>query len=172
MALCLLSSAASADQTDSRLGDLFRELRGAADPVMASRPQNAIWSIWIETEDAEAQALMAAGIAALEARDFKRALAVYDLLVAQHPGYAEAWNKRATVHYLVGDYAASLADIERTLALEPRHFGALSGRGLIQEAQGDDLAAIGSFQAALEIHPNLVSVRRNLAALLARQKPI
>jgi tetratricopeptide (TPR) repeat protein len=126
----------------------------------------------METEDPQATALMEAGIAALDSRSFTAALAVYDVLVEEMPAYAEAWNKRATAHYLVGDYEASLADIERTLALEPRHFGALSGRGLIQHARGDDLAAIESFEAALAIHPNLVSVRRNLEALKARQKPI
>lgn len=171
-ALALLTSQAAADQNDDRLDGLFQELLEVRDPLNARGFENAIWQIWIETDDPQANALMQAGIDALESQAFTAALAVYDVLVDKAPAFAEAWNKRATAHYLVGDYEASLADIDRTLALEPRHFGALSGRGLIQHAQGDDFAAIESFEAALAIHPNLVSVRRNLRALKARQKPI
>lgn len=163
---------AVADQEDPRLDGLFEELREANDPINARGTENAIWQLWIETDDPGAAKAMAAGIAALDARDFEGALAIYDGLVAQAPDYAEAWNKRATTHYLLGNYERSLADIERTLALEPRHFGALAGRGMVQLERGDPLAAIEAFEAALEINPNLVGVRHNLQVLKSRQQPI
>ena len=175
LGLALLSPlplTAAADQTDSRLDALFGELQEVRDPINARGLQNAIWTIWMESDDPGAEAAMTAGIAALDDRDFEKALAIYDDLVESAPDFAEAWNKRATVHYLLGNYEASLEDIEHTLELEPRHFGAITGRGLIQHAQGNDPAAIDSFEQALEIHPHLQSVRQNLEALKARQQPI
>ncbi|SMF46060.1 Tetratricopeptide repeat-containing protein [Tistlia consotensis] len=170
--LAMAPLGAAADQNDPRLDDLFKELKEAGDPINALGIQNAIWQLWLETDDAEAETAMQSGIAALDAHDFEGALKIYDRLVERAPAFAEAWNKRATVEYLLGKYQESLADIAKTLALEPRHFGAITGRGLIQHALGDDLSAIKSFEAALKINPNLVSVRQNLEALKAQQKPI
>ena len=87
--------------------------------------------------------------------DGRTARAAFDLLVAREPGFAEAWNKRATLLYLVGDDDGSIADIQRTLALEPRHFGALSGLGLIFARQERPAQALHSLEAALAVHPQL-----------------
>ena len=77
----------------------------------------------------------------MQAGDYRLALAAFDDLVERNPGFAEAWNKRATLHYLMGNDEASVADIVETLELEPRHFGALSGLALIYERNGQPAAA-------------------------------
>jgi len=81
------------------------------------------------------------------------------------PDFAEAWNKRATVYFLIDDYAASIADIRQTLALEPRHFGALAGLGMIFQAMDRKNDAIQVFERALEINPQLDKVREALEEL-------
>jgi tetratricopeptide (TPR) repeat protein len=93
------------------------------------------------------------------------ALDYFNRLVTLAPDFAEAWNKRATVYYLMGDYRASVLDIERTLELEPRHFGALSGLGLIYDAIEEPAAALRSFEAAVAINPHLDSTRQRIDAL-------
>lgn len=85
--------------------------------------------------------------------------------MAQAPDFAEGWNKRATVQYLLGNQQASEADIDATLALEPFHFGALSGLGLVRMAQGEYFRARSAFLAALEVYPAMLSVKQNLQAL-------
>ena len=89
-------------------------------------------------------------------------------IVAIAPGFAEGWNKRATVHYLLGNYDKSLTDIAETLALEPRHFGALSGRGLVYMALEEEELALDSFEAALEVYPLAHGARHNADALRDR----
>jgi tetratricopeptide (TPR) repeat protein len=81
-------------------------------------------------------------------------IAIFDRVVTTLPDFAEGWNKRATVHYLNEDYTASVIDIERTLVLEPRHFGAISGMGLIFMARGDEAGALRAFEEVLKIHPH------------------
>src|SRR3546814_18294378 len=100
-------------------------------PGEAQQIEGEIWHIWMQSDDGAINGLMRDGVAALSRRDYSHALAKFDQMVVIAPGFAEGWNKRATVHYLLGNYGESLADIAETLALEPRHFGALSGRGLV-----------------------------------------
>jgi tetratricopeptide (TPR) repeat protein len=156
---------AVADQDDPRLAGLFERLEAAADAETARIIEGRIWAIWIESDDAEVTRLMHEGIAAMTAGDYDLALERFDRAVARAPRFAEAWNKRATVFYLMGDYEASVRDIERTLNLEPHHFGALSGLGLIYTAIDRPAAAIRSFEAALAIHPHLEGTRRQVEAL-------
>jgi tetratricopeptide (TPR) repeat protein len=98
-------------------------------------------------------------------RQHARALEYFDRLVEHAPGFAEGWNKRATVYYLMENYEASVLDIERTLELEPRHFGALSGLGMIYDAIGEPAAALRSFEAAVAINPHLDGARQRIEAL-------
>ena len=88
--------------------------------------------------------------------------------LAEQPEFAEAWNKRATVLYLMGDYQRSVADVEQTLALEPRHFGALAGLGLINLALDREVAALRAFEAALNIHPQQPGLRAKIKELRTR----
>jgi len=161
-----------ADQTDARLDPLFAQLK-AADGVAAAEPIEArIWQIWGQSGDAETDGMMAAGNMALATQDGEQALAAFDQVVRRAPNFAEGWNKRATTLYLLGRYLDSEADIARVLALEPRHFGALSGLGLC-EAQRDRLPeAVAAFQRALAVNPNMPGVIvniRNLQAEIAKR---
>lgn len=151
----VLAAPAVADQRDPRLEDLFQRLRSTADEGEAQRIQGGIWRIWMEARDREADELMRQGVQAMALQQLARALRSFDRLVAQTPEFAEAWNKRATVHYLMGNFGASVRDIQQTLALEPRHFGALSGLGLIYDAVEQPAAALRSLEAAIAINPHL-----------------
>ena len=165
---CALLAPASADQRDPRLDGLFEQLRFASGFGAAQILEQQIWQIWLQSDDRAVTLLMRDGMAAMGRNDFRRALGKFDQIVAIAPDFAEGWNKRATVHYLMGNHTASLSDISRTLELEPRHFGALSGQGLVYIALEDEVRALEAFEAALAVHPNLVSARRNAEILRKR----
>jgi tetratricopeptide (TPR) repeat protein len=156
---------ALADQQDLRLEGLFTRLQTTSDPAEAEAAQRQIWEIWIDADDSVADRLMQGGIQAMATGQHGLALEYFDRLVERAPDFAEAWNKRATVHYLLDDYDASVLDIERTLALEPRHFGALSGLGMIYDAIGKPGAALRSYEAAVAINPHLEGTRQRIDAL-------
>jgi tetratricopeptide (TPR) repeat protein len=156
---------ALADQQDFRLDGLFARLQTTSSRPEAEAAQRQIWLIWTECDDSQADRLMQGGIQAMAARRHGLALQYFDRLVERAPDFAEGWNKRATVHYLMEDYAASVFDIERTLELEPRHFGALSGLGMIYDAIGEPAAALRSFEAAVAINPHLDGTRQRIDEL-------
>ena len=164
----LAADAARADQSDARLDGLFERLKAATEPAEGKAIEVRIWDIWLRTDEPQAARLMAEGIEAMSRGAYADALDRFDRLVELAPGFAEAWNKRATVHYLMGNHAASVADIIRTLELEPRHFGALSGLGLIYLDLGESAAALRSFEAALAIDPHLEGVRERVEELRRR----
>lgn len=172
LALALLLPAvpdpARARQGDPRLEELFTRLKAAPSAADAAPVEQAIWAIWIEAGDAGKDALMVRGTEALSRRDYLAARESLDALVRQAPDFAEAWNKRATLHFATGDYRASVEDIQATLRLEPRHFGALSGLGLIYLAIDRPEAATRSFEAALAIHPNLPGAKAHVEMLKER----
>lgn len=168
LALAAPSGGALADQLDPRLDALFQRLKATADPAEGTAIGARIWRIWTRAEEAEESRLMGLGLAAMARGAHDEALGYFDRLVGRSPDFAEAWNKRATLHYLVGDYEASVADIIRTLELEPRHFGALSGLGLIYLALDEPAAALKSFEAALAINPHLEGVRERIEELRRR----
>ena len=161
-------SCARADQDDGRLVILFGELQRTADAAAAEKLTEQIWNIWHETEDDEARELLTRGITAMVQESYQDALLAFDGLVRLKPDFAEGWNKRATVYYLVGDYVASIRDVQQTLALEPRHFGALSGLGLIYMALGRDGEALSAFEAALAVNPHLPGPLQHVRELKER----
>jgi tetratricopeptide (TPR) repeat protein len=156
---------ALADQQDPRLVGLFERLQETPNPTEAQAVEQQIWRLWLESNDAAIDRLMFEGIAAMHAQRYDAALRAFDRMVEQAPGFAEGWNKRATVHYLMGDWEASVVDIQRTLALEPRHFGALSGLGLIYDALEQPEAALRSYEATLELNPHSESTRLRVQEL-------
>jgi tetratricopeptide (TPR) repeat protein len=155
----------AADQNDSRLDTLFAQLLTAPGIGEARPIEISIWEVWTLSDDSAVAELMKESAAAMSRRDYPRALRYLDQVVAIAPEYAEGWNRRATVYYLAGRYEDSLADIARTLALEPRHFGALSGRGLVLTELEREEEALRSFEEALTIHPHLIGARINADAL-------
>ena len=160
-----LAMPAAADQDDPRLDRLFEQLYHAPDPVVARAVEHAIWNIWLSSDDDVINALMAEGVAAMQRRDYPVALRSFDSMVELAPEFAEGWNKQATLYYLMGAYQNSLDDIVRTLELEPRHFGALSGRGMILHDLGRNEEALTAFEAALDVNPQMPGARVNVEAL-------
>ena len=154
VAAILLAAAVSADQRDPRLRALFGALSEAPDSGAALTIETEIWRIWLDGGDSELNELMAQGIEAMSAQRFRDAAGRFTELILAAPAFAEAWNKRATVYYLMNRFEDSVRDIERTLALEPRHFGAISGMGLIFLERGDEEGALDAFEKVLEIHPH------------------
>ena len=161
----LLPLVAAAKQGDPRLDGLFARLKAATTQAEAAPVEAEIWAVWGEAPDPESGALLARAEAAIGRRDYTDALDALDALVEKAPDFAEAWNKRATVRYLVHDYRGSVLDIRRTLALEPRHFGALSGLGLVYLALDDPKAAARSFEAALALYPLMPGAKAHLEML-------
>lgn len=160
---------ARADQTDPRLDDLFSRLSSAGVGEVLTI-ERSIWHIWAESDDEAISTLMGQGMTAMARGDLSGALGKFDQIVTIAPDYAEGWNKRATVFFLIGNYPESLYDIKRTLALEPRHFGALSGRGLVYVELGEEELALQSFEAALAINPRLTGAEKNAEILRKRLK--
>ncbi|HLJ64730.1 MAG TPA: tetratricopeptide repeat protein [Stellaceae bacterium] len=163
--MLVAASGALADQTDKRLDPLFARLQKAGSEEEAHQIETMIWKIWTETADHETEEILRQGVLAMNADDEAQALAAFDVVVSRDRNFAEGWNKKATVEYLMGDYDASVTDIERTLALEPRHFGALSGLGQIYLALENKRAALKAFEAALAIDPHLDGMREEVERL-------
>ena len=155
----------SADQDDPRLEALFAELKAAPNARAAQEVEGEIWHLWVHSDDEVIGMLMAQGVAAMNRNDLRAALGKFDQIVKIAPAFAEGWNKRATVYYLLGAYVESLDDIAETLKLEPRHFGALSGRGLVLLELDEQVGALESFESALKIHPKLPGAKYNAKTL-------
>jgi tetratricopeptide (TPR) repeat protein len=166
--LSLLAAAPTgAHQDDPRLDPLFDRLQHANSRGQAQLIAARIWSIWFQHPDGYVEALLRQGREALADDDLEGALIAFGDAVRKAPGFAEAWNARATVNYQLGNYQRALADIRRTLTLEPRHFGALSGRGLCYLALDRPEKALDAFQASLDIHPYQPGVKAKVRALKA-----
>ena len=168
--LHLLTAAADADQNDARLAALFRSLKSTESVSRALVFESKIWDIWMEHYDPEVEIAMFQGVEAMKLQQFEQAFSHFSLLIKIAPDYAEGWNKRATVLYLMGRFKESEADVMRTLELEPRHFGALSGQGLIRIALQDWTGAIYFLESALKINPHMHGVIMNLKYARQKQK--
>jgi tetratricopeptide (TPR) repeat protein len=160
-----LSGALLADQNAPELDDLFQALQQTRDPVEAAPLEARIWELWVQHDDPAASRLMAQGLTEADSGNLDAAVATFTQLIELKPDFAEAWNRRATLNYQLGNYAASKDDIDHVLKLEPYHFGALSGLGLVHIAQGEYFEARRAFSAALEVNPSMEAVRVNLRQL-------
>lgn len=134
---------------------LFRLLRQAGTEAEGLRIAFDIWSYWLEAPDRQAASLMNRALERRRRYDLSGALTILDDLVERAPQWAEAWNQRATVLFEMGREERSLADVERVLMLEPKHFGAMAGQAIILMRQGRMRAAQSILRRAVEIHPFL-----------------
>jgi len=147
---------------------LFDQLYAADNPIEGRQIEHKIWAAWMESGSDTIDALMKGGIAVMDKGDYRRAEEIFSSMIELKPDYAEAYNKRATVRYLAGNYAGSVADIERTLQLEPRHFGALSGLGAIMEKLDNLPEALRAWRRALAADPFLADGPEKLKELRRR----
>ena len=164
--LSLLLALPAAGQTP--LDALFEKLQETQNPIEARQVERKIWEAWAKSDSDTLDALMQGGMAVMEKGDYKRAVDIFTAMIELKPDFAEAYNKRATVRFMGGDYAGSVADIERTLKLEPRHFGALAGLGLIMERLDNLDAALTAYRRALAANPHLTDGRDKLKELRRR----
>jgi tetratricopeptide (TPR) repeat protein len=137
------------------LDTLLEALKIAPDDDSAKAIEDRIWALWMVSGSDTCNLLMGRVKAASDDKDYDLAIKLLDAIIELKPGYVEAWNRRATIHYLKKDYARSLADIREVLSREPRHFGALAGLGVILQDIGDDKHALEAYRKALAINPHL-----------------
>jgi tetratricopeptide (TPR) repeat protein len=142
----------------SNLDTLFKALKIAPDDASARAIESRIWAVWTISGSDTCNLLMARVKIATETKDYDLALKLLSAVIEIKPDYVEAWNQRATIYYLKDDYAHAIADIGQVLAREPRHFGALSGLGMMLQELGDDKDALNAYRDALKIDPRLENV--------------
>ena len=154
-----------ADQNDPRLPELFEQLKAAENSMDAGMIEIKIWDIWGEHSDPEIAEMMFFAQDELSGNQYGAALQAFTAIIELAPDFSEAWNMRATTHYLLGNYRESEADIMRTLELEPNHFGALSGLGQVYVATEQFYDARSALRRAIQVNPTMPGVIANLEAL-------
>ena len=151
----LTMAPSEARQDDPRLDALFDRLHTVDDGNEARLVMNMIWRLWSESGSHTVDLLFTRGVQAMNQKEFDTALAMLNSVVEIDPIFSEGWNARATLHYIMGNYENSIRDIDRTLALEPRHWGALSGLGMIYQDTKREEEAIEAYRRALAANPHL-----------------
>jgi tetratricopeptide (TPR) repeat protein len=146
------------------IGELARQLRDP-DPVVNQMSEHALWSIWFRLGSPAANKELVHGLEALNARDFPTAESQFSQAIEIDPGFAEAYNQRAIVHYLREEYAESIEDCRKTIELMPVHFGAWAGLGhcLAHLDQPDE--AIAAYEQALQLNPHMSCVKQAIDEL-------
>jgi len=149
-----LPKAQLGDRTKN-LDFLFGALKAAPDDETAKAIENRIWALWMISRSDTTNLLMTRVRQAIEDKDTELAITLLDAIIKIKPDYVEAWNRRATIYYMQKDYGRALADIREVLKREPRHFGALSGLGLILQDIGEDKQALEVYRRTLAIYPRI-----------------
>ncbi len=162
--LGLMLAANAGSQT--MLDTLFEKLKAATDPFAVQALEQGIWEQWTMVPDPPSRQLMMRGIAEMQQQELESAAATFTRLIETAPELSEAWNKRATVYWLLGNFPASIADICETVKREPRHFGAYSGLGMIRAQMGEHARAAAAFELARKWNPHIAG----LDAEIERQK--
>ena len=161
------SSITHADQNDSRLSGLFLELQHSNSSERAKETSLKIWQIWSQhSTDEELTKALLSGSQLLNTGRLYEAEQVFSAIIATDETFAEAWNKRATVYFLMGKYLQSKKDIAQTIIREPRHFGAFSGLGLVEIHLGNYEAALKAYHQAAALHPYLDGYEDIVSALM------
>ncbi|MDC3143865.1 hypothetical protein OA527_02495 [Pelagibacteraceae bacterium] len=149
----LMVSISQADQNDPKLEILFNNLSQTQSEMKAQPILLEIWSIWSVAIDTKTQEKFDAGNQLMSKRQYEESILMFSDAINLQPTFAEAWNKRATVNYIIGNYEESISDIFSTLELEPRHFGALDGLAQIYMLQNKYFKAAQVYRKILEILP-------------------
>jgi Flp pilus assembly protein TadD len=142
-------------ETQSRLDRLLDSLSGSESAEEAKRIEASIEAIWLHSGSATSDLLIRRALDAFQRDDHAAALTLLTASIDAAPDYAEAYNKRATIHFVDGNYQRALWDIRQTLRLEPRHYGAWAGLGRLFEQAGDDVGALEAYRRALALNPYL-----------------
>jgi tetratricopeptide (TPR) repeat protein len=137
---------------------LFGALKAAPDDDSAKLVENRIWALWLSSGSDTANILMGRAKTAIDSNDLDLGLQLLNALIKLKPNYVEAWNRRATLHYMRKEYGEAMEDIRQVLIREPRHFGAMSGLGMILNEFGDEKHALAVFRRALEINPHMSKI--------------
>jgi tetratricopeptide (TPR) repeat protein len=154
-----------AENAENQLDTLFSQLKRERNERAAERIAGQIWKEWSESGSASIDLMMKWAQDAIEKQKYDVALDFLDEVITLEPNYAEGWNRRATLHFLMSNYAKSMSDIDHTLALEPRHFGALSGMAQIMKSTGRKELALKAYQQVLEIYPMMRDAQNEVATL-------
>jgi len=155
--LFLSTSVLSANERDAKLDKLFNELKKDI-PSLSSGIAQQIWMLWsTHPTDQKLTILLNNGSKLVQDKQLNRAIEVFTEAIEMDPSWAEAWNKRATVYYMIGEFKKSQDDIDKVLELEERHFGALAGQGMVNIQLKNYEKAILSYKKAQEIYPSMQS---------------
>jgi tetratricopeptide (TPR) repeat protein len=138
-----------------------------ADPVVRVATQEAMWQVWSRSGDAAVDQLFAAGVEQLRRRDLDGAVGTFSQVIQRKPEFAEGWNKRATLYFMLGEYTKSLADCDEVVRRNPYHWGALSGYGMIYLQLDQPARALEYFEKALAVNPNLSRLEDTVEELRA-----
>ena len=138
-----------------------------SDPQVRALTESAMWEVWSRSGDAETDALFSRGVEQLQTRELNEAVQTFTRVIARRPDFAEAWNKRATAYFVLGEYQKSLADCDQVMSRNPYHWGALSGYGMIYVELDQPGRAVEYFEKALAVNPNLTSVQQAIETLKA-----
>ena len=151
-------SASAADKQTSELNNLFTQLKAISNAEEAKKVEDKIWNLWTTHPSEESLTeLLAKGSEYMMQNQLTSAHNVFSKVIELDPKWAEGWNKRATVLYMMGEFQKSQDDIDKVLALEARHFGALAGQGLVNIKLENYEKAIESYERAKEIYPSMES---------------
>ena len=146
------------NNNQKKIDELFNQLKNAISYQESKEIESKIWELWTtHPSKSSLTALMADGSFYMSQNKLETAYETFTKTIELDSNWAEAWNKRATVLYLMGEYELSQADIDKVLELEKRHFGALSGQGLVQTALNNYQKALDSYIEAHKVHPNMKS---------------
>jgi tetratricopeptide (TPR) repeat protein len=137
---------------------LFAALKVAPTPESAKYIEGKIWAVWAAAGGDTAMLLMSRAKTAMDGKDVNLALRLLTAAIDVKPDYAEAWNRRATLHFIRKEYGAAMADLRAVLAREPRHFGAWAGLGMILHEIGEDKRALDALRRAVALHPHLEKI--------------
>lgn len=150
---------------DEATGPLLATALRTQDLGVHTVVEQSLWRFWFRSGDAEIDALLRSGVRLIEARRFDEACAVFDRVIKAKPGFAEGYNQRAIVRYLMGEWGPSIQDCQRVIDLNPVHFGALAGLGHCYLQQHNVHAALNAYERALAVNPHMPGIRERMEQL-------